>query len=76
MLKQCIENKIDLILIDDTYAVQYKEALNKAQMKDDDAELKKIFILCQKRLDQKLSFLKETLQYMKTHPMNIDDSFK
>ena len=33
MLKQCIENNIDLILIDDYYSKNYKESLYVAQTK-------------------------------------------
>ncbi len=35
MLKQCIENNIDLILIDDYYSKNYKELLYVAQSKKD-----------------------------------------
>lgn len=33
MLKQCVENDIDLILIDDHYSKEYKGALYNAQIK-------------------------------------------
>ncbi len=72
MLKQCIENNIDLIMIDDEYAKQYKEALYKAQAENDYAELKNIFISCQERLDNKLDFLKETLEYMEKYHVEMN----
>lgn len=46
MLKQCIENNIDLILIDDYYSKNYKESLYVAQSKKDYTELLKIFEHC------------------------------
>lgn len=72
MLKQCVENSIDLILIDDEYSKQYKHALYKAQTENDYTELKNIFLLCQERLDNKLSFLKETLEYMETYHVEMN----
>ena len=73
MLKQCIENCIDLILIDDEYSKQYKEALYRAQTENEYAELKRIFISCQERLNDKLSFLKETLEYMETYNVKMNE---
>lgn len=72
MLKQCLENDVDLILIDDEYSKKYKEALFKAQTKNDYVELKNIFTLCQKLLDNKLSFLKETLEYMEKYSVETN----
>ena len=73
MLKQCIENCIDLILIDDEYSKQYKEALYRAQTENEYAELKRIFISFQERLNDKLSFLKETLEYMETYNVKMNE---
>lgn len=73
ILKQCVENDIDLILIGDEYSKQYKEALYKAQTENEYAELKKFFIACQEQLDDKLSFLKETLEYMETYNMKMNE---
>lgn len=70
MLKQCVENDIDLILIDDEFSAQYKSALNKAQTQNDYSDLLNIFELCQNRLDMKLPFLKETLEYMQENKMS------
>ena len=67
MLKQCIENSVDLILIDDEYSKEYKQALYKAQSSNNFSELKDIIISCQKRLDVKLNFLKETIEYLKDY---------
>lgn len=54
MLKQCIENNIDLIAIDNKYNDDYKKALYIAQTTGDISKLIEIFKLCQKRLDVKL----------------------
>lgn len=72
MLKQCIENCVDLILIDDHYSKEYKEALYIAQSQKDYTQLLKIFEQCQSLLDEKLSFLKETVEYMQEHDIRIN----
>lgn len=72
MLKQCFENEIDLIMIDDMYSKEYKQALYQAQKHQDFNELKNIFTICQQRLEEKLEFLKETLAYMQKHPLDMD----
>ncbi len=74
MLKQCIENEIDLIMIDDMYSKEYKQALYQAQKHRDFDELKKIFTICQQRLEEKLEFLKETLAYVQEHPLDMDQN--
>ena len=55
ILKQCIENNIDLIAIDNEYNNEYKKALYNAQTTGDISDLVNIFKLCQERLDKKLS---------------------
>ena len=47
MLKQCVENNVDLILIDDQYSKEYKQALYTVQSQKNYNELNKIFTLCQ-----------------------------
>lgn len=74
MLKQCIENEIDLIMIDDMYSKEYKQALYQAQKHQDFDELKNIFTICQQRLEEKFEFLKETLAYMQEHPLDMDQN--
>lgn len=54
ILRQCIENDIDLIAIDDKYNKEYREALYKAQTTQNIESLVKVFEKCQKRLDEKL----------------------
>ncbi len=54
ILKQCIDNEIDLIAIDNEYGEEYKKALYKAQTTDDNRDLVEVFKKCQKRLDEKL----------------------
>lgn len=72
MLKQCIENNVDLILIDDKFSKKYKEALYEAQLQNNYSELLSIFTSCQELLDAKLSFLKETIEYINKHDVGID----
>lgn len=55
ILRQCIENNIDLIAIDDEYNKEYREALYKAQSTEDIELLVQVFKKCQIRLDEKLS---------------------
>lgn len=54
ILKQCLEENIDLIAIDAEYEKQYKDALYIAQTKEDYEPLIEVFKLCQERLDIKL----------------------
>ena len=54
ILRQCIENNIDLIAIDDEYNKEYRNALYIAQTTNDINPLVEIFTKCQKRLDEKL----------------------
>lgn len=72
MLKQCIENGIDLILIDDHFSDEYKQALNKAQTQNDYTDLSRIVQSCQNLLAEKLSFLKETLDYLESNDNQIN----
>ena len=55
ILRQCIENSVDLIAIDDEYNKEYREALYKAQTTDNIDLLVEVFKKCQKRLDDKLA---------------------
>jgi len=55
ILKQCLENDIDLIAIDDEYSDEYKMALYRAQVTSDSSELINVFKKCQIRLENKLS---------------------
>ncbi len=54
IFRQCLENNIDLIAIDDEYNKEYREALYEAQTTDNIEHLVEIFKKCQKRLDEKL----------------------
>lgn len=55
ILRQCIENNIDLIAIDDEYNKEYKQALYIAQKDNNINSLIEILKKCQTRLDKKLS---------------------
>ena len=65
ILKQCIESDIDLIAIDNEYEKEYKEALYKAQKTDDVSFLVDVFSKCQKRLDEKMTDYKNTIDLVK-----------
>ena len=54
ILRQCLENKINLIAIDDAYNKEYREALYKAQTTGKLEQLVQVFEKCQKRLNEKL----------------------
>ena len=64
MLKQCIENNIDLIAIDDDFSETYKIALELSQTKGEMDSLVKILSYCQSRLDEKLDMYKESIQLL------------
>lgn len=55
ILRQCIENNVDLIAIDDEYNKEYKQALYIAQKDNNISLLVEILKKCQTRLDKKLS---------------------
>lgn len=55
ILRQCIENGVDLIAIDNEYNQEYREALYKAQTTDSINALVEVFKKCQERLEEKLS---------------------
>ena len=54
ILRQCIENNVDLIAIDDEYNKEYRNTLYVAQTTNDINPLVEVFTKCQKRLDDKL----------------------
>lgn len=55
MLRQCLENNIDLIAIDEEYNKEYREALYKAQTTENIDGLVEVLKKCQIRLDEKLA---------------------
>ena len=74
MLKQCIENHVDLIMIDDAYSKEYKRALYQAQKNQNFDELRSVFNKCQNRLNEKLEFLQETLDYIQKYEVDISQN--
>ena len=54
ILRQCLENNVDLIAIDDEYNKEYRDALYKAQTTGKIEELVEVFKKCQARLNEKL----------------------
>lgn len=66
ILKQCIDENIDMIAIDDTYLKEYRKALYNAQKNQEYSELENVFEKCQKLLDSKLNELIPQLDYAKT----------
>lgn len=65
ILKQCIENDIDLIAIDDDFSETYKLALEVSQTEGNIKPLINIFIHCQQRLDSKLEQYNDSIEYLK-----------
>lgn len=61
ILKQCIENDIDLIAIDDDFSEAYKLALERSQTQGDIKSLVQILGHCQERLEKKLAPYKESI---------------
>lgn len=55
ILRQCIENDVNLIAIDDEYNKEYREALYETQTTGELEKLVEVFKKCQIRLDEKLS---------------------
>ena len=64
ILRQCLENDIDLIAIDNEYNQEYRNALYKAQTTNNIEDLVKVFKKCQKRLDEKLEEWKQIPLFM------------
>lgn len=67
ILKQCIENNIDLISIDETYSKEYKYALRKAQTENEFEEIQNVFQKCQVLCEEKLEFAKESIDYIENN---------
>jgi len=64
MLKQCVECEVDLISMDEQYSDAYKQGLFKAQTSGDFSDLRTVFQKAQLLLDEKLDFLRNTLNYL------------
>ena len=62
ILRQCLENNVDLIAIDDEYNKEYREALYNAQTTGTLEQLVQVFEKCQKRLDEKLQSYTSTIE--------------
>lgn len=62
ILRQCIENSVDLIAIDEEYNKEYREALYEAQTTNNIEALVEVFKKCQIRLDEKLSSYESTIR--------------
>lgn len=54
IFRQCLENNVDLIAIDNEYDKEYRESLYSAQTTGNIEGLVKVFEKCQVRLDEKL----------------------
>lgn len=72
MLKQCIENNIDLVAVDDEYNREYKQALYQAQVEHNLNPLIDILNQCQVRLDGKLSQYKQSISELNNDNDNTD----
>lgn len=65
ILKQCIENNIDLIAIDNEYNTEYRKALYEAQKNDNINPLIEVLKKCQIRLDNKLKQYEDMIEQIK-----------
>ena len=61
MIKQCIENDVDMILIDENHHIDYMQGLYVAQMYNDPVLIKTLVVDCQETVDLILSDLSETI---------------
>lgn len=66
IFRQCLENNIDLIAIDDEYNKDYRNALYNAQTTGNIEELVDVFKKCQTRLNQKLEEYKNLIMQVST----------
>lgn len=64
ILKQCIENQVDLLLIHEELSTNYKRAIEEAKIEKEYSKLQDVFKDCERRLEKELSFLEETIIYM------------
>ena len=62
ILRQCLENNIDLIAIDDEYNKEYREALYKAQTTGSLEQLIQVLKRCQERLSEKMQSYIPTIE--------------
>lgn len=62
ILRQCLENNVDLIAIDEEYNKEYREALYNAQTTEDLEQLVQVFIKCKERLSEKLQSYISTIE--------------
>lgn len=62
MIKQCVENDVDLILIDENHRFDYMQGLYAAQMNGDFSQIKTLMLECQEMVDLMLPALKETME--------------
>lgn len=77
ILRQCIEENIDLISIDAEYEKEYKESLYLAQTTENYEPLVSVFEKCQERLENKLEMYKETINMVKNeNNQNIKSRIK
>jgi len=66
MFKQCVENGVDLISVDEKYSAEHKQGLFIAQTTGDFEPLRTVFKDCQQLPDEKLAFLTVTLECLKS----------
>lgn len=73
ILKQCLEQDIDLIAIDEEYSEEYRNALYNAQTTDDISDLVNVFTKCQKRLNDKLKQYDNLLNELDVEILSNED---
>lgn len=70
VLKQCIENDVDIVMIDDENSNLYKAMLETAQINNDMSGLLKVFTICQKRFDDECQSLTKDLAFFENYCKN------
>jgi len=65
LLKQCLENNIDLIAIDEKYNKEYKNALYESQLNGDYEKLIEIFKKCQHYIESREGIIFSSYEALK-----------
>nr|WP_263314658.1 Fic family protein [Mammaliicoccus sp. Marseille-Q6498] len=73
ILKECIKENLDLIVINSEYSSEYKAALYQSQIGNGYGELKNIFIKCQNIMSKKVAKYQETFDYIRKFEQSLKE---
>lgn len=81
MMKQCVDNNIDLIAIDSKFEKEYKNSLYIAQKDNNIEPLVEVFKACQNRLNEKVPYIENAKTliddiYKNNNEDSLDNMFK